>query len=188
MVWTSNLAEAKSRLAQGEKVLWLPGSKYVRDDPNRPLVAGFFPIFWNSAWTDWQAPHTLGILCDPRHPALEGFPTDSHSNWQWWNIQYGARPYILTKHRDLKPIVQAIDDWFTNRKLGYVFEAKIGSGRLLACSADLHLADKDNKPAAALLRSLIRYFKSDSFSPQIEMQPSDLDELVIRSPVEPPGK
>jgi hypothetical protein len=188
LAWTSDLDEAKKRLAQGQKVLWLPGSQSVSDDPARPLVAGFPPIFWNTAWTDWQAPHTLGILCDPRHPALDGFPTDSHSNWQWWDIQHGARPFILTKHHSLKPVVQLIDDWFTNRKLAYVFEAKVGNGRLLACSADLHLAAKDNKPAAALLRSLMRYVESDRFSPQIEMQPSDLDELLTRSPAKLPGK
>ena len=32
------------------------------------------------------SPGTLGILCDPSHPALENFPTEYHSNWQWWNI------------------------------------------------------------------------------------------------------
>ena len=35
---------------------------------------GFSPIFWNTAWTNWQPPHTLGILCDPKHPALAVVP------------------------------------------------------------------------------------------------------------------
>ncbi|MBN8456774.1 MAG: discoidin domain-containing protein [Verrucomicrobia bacterium] len=183
VVWVRDLDAAKEALAKGCKVLWLPGSRFVRDDPSRPLVAGFSPIFWNTAWTNWQPPHTLGILCDPKHPALREFPTDLHSNWQWWGIQHRARPFILTKHPDIKPIVQVIDDWVTNRKLGYVFEAKVGDGKLLACSADLLLASADEYAATALLFALMRYVDSDRFDPTVSLRPSDLDVLVRNAPI-----
>ena len=39
--------------------------------------------------------------------------------------------------KDLRPIVQVIDDWNTNRKLGLIWECRVGSGKLLVCSADL---------------------------------------------------
>ena len=38
------------------------------------IQIGFSSIFWNTAWTAKQAPHTLGILCNPAHPALSEFP------------------------------------------------------------------------------------------------------------------
>lgn len=183
VVWARDLDVAKEALAKGCNVLWLPGSRCVRDDPSRPLVAGFSPIFWNTAWTNWQPPHTLGILCDPKHPALREFPTDLHSNWQWWEIQHRSRPFILTKHPDIKPIVQVIDDWVTNRKLGYVFEAKVGDGKLLACSVDLHLADADEYAATALLFALMRYVDSDRFNPSVSLQLSDLDGLARNAPI-----
>lgn len=41
------------------------------------------------------APGTLGFLCDPAHPALEHFPTEFHSDWQWWRLVKNARPIIL---------------------------------------------------------------------------------------------
>lgn len=181
IIVAKSLDSALSALAAGKRVLWMAAGT-VADDPARPLVAGFSPIFWNTAWTKWQPPHTLGILCDPRHPAFASFPTDSHSNWQWWEIQRGARPFILTRHHGLKPIVQVIDDWVTSRKLGYVFEAKVGAGKLLACSADLE-TDLPKRPAARQLRaSLLHYLCSSACKPSVVMTPADLGELVAQGP------
>ena len=178
-----SLPDALTSLAAGKSVLWLPPAAEIRDDPARPLVAGFSPIFWNTAWTNWQPPHTLGILCDPKHPALAAFPTDGHSNWQWWEIQQGARPFLLTELRPLKPVVQVIDDWFTNRKLGYVFEAKVGPGKLLACGADL-AGDLTGRPAARqLLASLRAYLHSERFAPAVTLTPEEIGRLVQPPPV-----
>ncbi|MEI8038637.1 MAG: sugar-binding domain-containing protein [Verrucomicrobiota bacterium] len=175
---TRDLEVAKGALARGGNVLWLPAAARVRNDDARPLVAGFSPIFWNTAWTAWQPPHTLGILCDPKHPALAGFPTDFHSNWQWWELQQNAQPFILTELRDLKPLVQVIDDWVTNRKLGYVFEARVGTGRLVACSADL-AAGLSGRPAARQLRaSLLHYMAGQAFAPTVDLTPAQLADLL----------
>ena len=58
---------------------------------------------------------------------------------------------------DLRPTVQVIDDWVTNRKLGLVFEAKVGKGKLLVCSIDLK-NDLDQNPVARQMRhSLLDY-------------------------------
>lgn len=171
---TRKFDEAVKSLEKGGKVLWLPTADEIRDDPDRPLVAGFSPVFWNTAWTGWQPPHTLGILCDPKHPAFSRFPTDFHSNWQWWELQHGARPFILTDMPRLKPVVHVIDDWFTNRKLGYVFEARVGKGKLLACSIDLD-SDLAKRPVARQFRaSLLTYLKGPSFDPK---SPLDLKQL-----------
>src|ERR1019366_10469401 len=74
-------AHARSALESGGTVFLMIPPERVRPDATRGGVAlGFSSIFWNTAWTEGQAPHTLGVLCDPRHPALAAFPTDSHSN------------------------------------------------------------------------------------------------------------
>ena len=175
---TRDLAEATAALARGGNVLWLPRSAQVRNDAARPLIAGFSPIFWNTAWTNWQPPHTLGILCDPKHPALAGFPTDSHSNWQWWEIQQGTQPFILTDLREVKPLVQVIDDWVTNRKLGYVFEARVGTGKLVACSAELETGLSDRPVARQLRASLLHYMAGESFAPAVSLTPAQLTLLL----------
>jgi len=138
---------------------------------------GFSSIFWNTVWTNWQAPHTLGILCDPAHPALGQFPTEDHSNWQWWELMHGTAPFLLTEHRDLKPIVQVIDDWVTARKLALAFEARVGEGKLLACSCDL-VNDLDERPVARQMRrSLLAYMAGGQFSPQFSMTIAQVADL-----------
>lgn len=169
--------EAARRLAEGGKVLLLPPAATIRNDEKHPITMGFSSIFWNTVWTNWQPPHTLGILCDPKHPALARFPTEYHSNWQWQELMHNAAPFILTEHRDLQPVVQVIDDWVTARKLALVFEARVGKGRLLACSCDL-VNDLDNRLVARQMRhSLLTYMAGDRFDPKYVMTPEQLTDL-----------
>ncbi len=180
---TADLEEALGHLEKGASVLWLPSSSRIANDPERPLVQGFSPIFWNTAYTNWQPPHTLGLLIDPQHPAFGDFPTDFHSNWQWWEIQKGAQPFILTEHPDLLPLVQMIDDWTTNRRIGLVFEAKVGDGRLIASSADLASELSERPAARQLRRSLLEYMNGDRFSPPVSLEEADLRKLLRPEPV-----
>lgn len=151
-------AAVEKHLQAGGKVLWLPGPGQVKGDPESgPVQFGFSSMFWNTIWTQRQAPHTLGIFCDPGAKALSEFPTERYTNYQWWDIIHGSTPFILTQHRELEPLVHVIDDWVTGRKLGLLFEAKVGNGTVLACSADLS-HDLDKRPAARQLRaSLLHY-------------------------------
>jgi len=67
---------------------------------------------------------------------------------------------------ELRPLVQIIDDWFTNRRLALVFEAKLGECDLIICGSDLH-TDLHRRPAARQFRkSLLNYMKSPSFRPR----------------------
>ncbi len=173
--WNEAAAE---RLSQGGKVLLLPSAHAIKNDPRHPVRMGFSSIFWNTVWTNWQAPHTLGILCDPNHPALAWFPTEYHSNWQWWELVHGAAPFLLTDHRDLRPVVQVVDDWVTARKLALVFEARVGSGKLLACSCDL-TGDLDKRPVARQMRhSLLTYMAAARFDPKYGMTTQQVADLL----------
>jgi hypothetical protein len=122
-----------AHLDAGGKVLLLT-PKLAVEHPK----GSFTPIFWNRYMFNSQSCQTLGLLCDPEHPALRGFPTDFHSDWQWEEIVTHSRAVVMDSlPKKLRPIVQVIDDWNTNRKLGLVFECRVGKGRLLVCSADL---------------------------------------------------
>ena len=67
-------ARALSILDGGGRVLLLIPPGKAREDRWGKVALGFSSIFWNTAWTRRQPPHTLGILCDPAHPALSGLP------------------------------------------------------------------------------------------------------------------
>lgn len=169
-------AEAQAILQQGGKVLLtLPARS-----PDQPadIELGFTPIFWNTWCTKGQAPHTLGILCDPAHPALAAFTSTSHTDWNWWYPLHRATPLILDGlPRALRPIVQVIDDWYTNRRLGLVIECKVGRGRLLLCGMDV---TKDDPVSRQLLASLLRYMRDSAFAPSTTLEVSQVKGLSNR--------
>jgi hypothetical protein len=58
---------------------------------------------------------------------------------------------------DLRPLVQVIDTWFEARRLGLLYEAQVGDGRLVVCSMDLQ-SDLEHRPVARQMRySLSQY-------------------------------
>ena len=165
--------------AGGRVLLMIPPERVKGDAKLGKIALGFSSIFWNTAWTARQAPHTLGILCDPKHPALADFPTESHSNWQWWYLVSRAGAMILDDlPAKLRPTVQVIDDWFTARKLGLVFEARLGKGKLLVTSIDLNSGLETNLVARQMRASLLNYVASERFKPKIKVSAEQIRSLV----------
>ena len=127
------------------------------------------------------APGTLGLLCDPAHPALKAFPTAFHSDWQWWPVVMNSAAAILDGAPSaLRPIVQVIDnfDEDRNHRLGLVFECRVGGGRLLFCGADLPSLATEHPEARQLLRSLLDYAASDRFDPSVPLDGAPLSALA----------
>lgn len=164
VIYTRSFDEARRALAEGKKVLLNPAA----DDLNG-LEGKFVQVFWSPVHFPNQA-GTMGIYCDPSHPALASFPTEAHSNWQWWDVCKRAKTLVLDSlDARIDPIVRMTDNFYKNRNLALVFEAKVGEGRLLVCSSDL--ADSlDARPVARRLRySLLRYMGSEAFRPEAEL-------------------
>ncbi|MDR3194190.1 MAG: beta-galactosidase [Tannerella sp.] len=173
--WDGTLA---ARLERGESVLLTVPRGRIRPEKGGRIATGFSSIFWNTAWTRGQAPHTLGIYCDPKHPALAAFPNEGFSDYQWWDIVSECDAIDLSDFpADFRPVIHLIDDWFTNRKLGILFEAKVGKGKLMVCSADLQTG-LPRRPAAAQLRqSLLEYMASGQFNPPKELDAATIGKL-----------
>jgi hypothetical protein len=168
--------DAMKYLTDGGKLMLVAPSAAVAGN----AVPSFGPLFWNNiTFPGGNRVHTLGILCDPESPAMAKFPTDSHSNWQWWELAATAKPMILTDMPgELKPLVQTIDDWLTCRKLGLVIEAKVGNGKLILSSIDLS-QNLDARPVARQLRrSLLDYMASDAFAPSATLSADQLKSLL----------
>ena len=78
----------------------------------------------------------------------------------------------------LRPLVQPIDTWFENRRLGLLFEAKVGPGKLMVCSMNL-ATDLDQRLVAQQMRqSLIAYMESEAFTPGIEVMVEQIQALL----------
>ncbi len=143
------------------------------------VAIGFSTVFWNTAWTNNQAPHTLGIICDPKHPVFSDFPTEFHSNWQWWDPVSHSQAMLLDDFpSELKPLIQPIDTWFENRRLALAFESKTNGGRLLVCSIDLKDLKEERRVSKQLLISILKYMNSESFKPRVEVGINKINELT----------
>ncbi|WP_146453848.1 discoidin domain-containing protein [Rubripirellula tenax] len=186
LVVTHSLDEKSIKgLQAGKRVVWLARPSLVKTD----FTIGFSPIFWNTAWTNGQSPHTLGVLCDPAHAALRDFPTRFHSDWQWWElISQSAAMRIDQLPGDVETIVQVVPDWSRPKRLALAIEAKVGAGKLIVCSIDLE-TDLDRRPAANQFRqSLMKYAASDDFEPNASVTVEQLSKLFRKpSPLESMG-
>ena len=161
---TRKLDEALAELSKGAAVVLLPDLKEIAQCS---VKSGFETVFWNFCFAN--QPPTMGILCDPEHPLFEIFPTEFHSNWQWFWPTTKARAMVLTAApADFRPVVQMIDNIETCRKLSLIWEAKVGTGRLIVCSSDLP-AIQDKPEGRQLFSSLLRYAGSTKFQPKQEL-------------------
>ncbi len=182
MIANSFMAEdTQKHLAAGGKVLLLP----KLDKLPHSVVGGFQCDFWSPMFSMAAVkrgvtppPGTLGILCNPASPALAGFPTEFHSNWQWWQLVKNSRPIQFDDTpKDFRPIVQVIDNFVRNSKLGLIAETKVGKGSMLICAIDLP-AIQDKPEGRQMLHSLLAYMNTPAFAPAMEIDAVILSKLL----------
>ncbi len=167
---------AKEVLNKGGIVLLLLADKV---EQGKEVVQYMTPVFWNTSWFKMRPPHTVGTLVNDYHPIFREFPTDYYTGLQWWELIHKAQVMELSNFpADFQPLVQPIDTWFINRKLGMLFEARIGKGRIIICSADLR-SDPQNRPVAnQLYYSILQYMNSHLFHPEYELKLSLIEDLT----------
>ena len=111
------------------------------------------------------------------HPLFRNFPTEEHSDWQWWSIARNSRPMILDNtSKTYRPVLQVIDNIERNHKLGIVFEFRIGKGKLLVCTTDLN-AIQGTPEGNQFRTALLRYAKSAQFQPDTALSWEELTGL-----------
>jgi hypothetical protein len=160
------------RLEAGATVLFTPDKKALRGR----IEQSFASVFWSAPWTNGGEGETLGILANPAHPVFRHFPTEGWTNWQWHDLLVNARPLILDEWsssapwpKDYRPVLQLIDDWYQNRKLALLAEARVGRGKLMICALDIE-SDLDKRVAARQFRtSLLAYLAGPRFQPGTEI-------------------
>ena len=169
-------------LLSGAKVLFFPDHEAVQDQS----VGGLFtPDYWNYRMfksisennNKPVSPGTMSILTNPDLPLFIDFPTEFHTNWQWWPIVKNSRPFILDNApKDYFPLVQVVDNFERNHKLGLIFEFAIGKGKLLVCMSDLRSV-QDKPEAKQLYSSILKYMSSGKFDPEQNLSADELNAL-----------
>jgi len=150
----------------------------------------FLPVFWSPVHFPKQA-GSMGLLIDHTHPALKNFPTEKHTDWQWWSIVKRSKAMQIDSIPGASPIVETIDNFVNNRRLATVFEAKLGKGAIIVTSIDLitpDTADGQYKTGITpeiehLRHCLAQYINSTDFNP-----PTSITEQQLRSLITNDGK
>ncbi|MES2276554.1 MAG: sugar-binding domain-containing protein [Bacteroidota bacterium] len=168
---------AKKSLDKGKSVLLILDSASIV----KSVPGAFQTDFWcYPMFKKYSPPGTLGILTNPAHGVFSNFPTESHSNWQWWHILKDSPVMVLDSlPNNFRPIIQVVDNFERNQKLGLLFEARVGKGRLIVSSIDL---TKDSPEIRSLFSSIVNYMKSSHEQPKDSFDYNILNKIVRSSP------
>ena len=176
---TDSLDEnALKTLESGGKVLITAAGKISF---GKDIIQHLTPVFWNTSWFKMRPPHTTGILVNEHHPVFEAFPTEYHSNLQWWELLNKQQVMQFTEFpADFQPLVQSIDTWFISRKAGMMFEANVLNGKLVMTSMDITSEPEKRVVARQMYKSVIDYMQSDRFRPSSTITPEVISALFTK--------
>lgn len=160
--------EVSDRLENGETLILSLSESQI----NGEMPYAFLPIYWTQ-FDKLGNSQSMGLICNPEHHLFNDFPTDFHTNWQWWELLRTAKPIIFDEFgmehhwsKSSRPLLQLIDGWKTNRTVGVLAEAKYGKGKILITSMDL-TSDLERRIVVKQFRhSLLQYIKSAHFAPK----------------------
>ena len=116
--------------------------------------------------------------------ALPIYPTEEHSDWQWYTVVKHSYPLILDRLNDIdyRPAVQVIDNVERNHRLGLLMEFAVGKGKLMLLMADIK--ELEAKPEGQqFIKSVIDYMNTPDFAPATAIDYDDLQSLLTQPSV-----
>lgn len=166
-------------LDDGAKEILISGGRvFLSPDPDKEslpysIKSSFTTDFW-SVGTFSSQEGSMGLLIDSDHPLFKDYPTDFHSDYQWF-IQSSQRAIILPD--GIKSIVTVLDSYAYLRNMGMLLEFNCENGRVLVSTMGLHKLKKYPE-CRALLTSIYRYMDSEDFTPDQNISYEELSRLV----------
>lgn len=157
--YTRNYDEAMALLKKGQKVLFNPDWRTLQG-----IEGKFVPVFWSPVHFPNQA-GTMGVLCNPTHPALADFPTDMHTDWQWWDLNINSTTLVVDSLQGGASVVEMVDNFVHNRRLTSLYEGCVGEGKLMLATFDLQTTLDKRPVARQMLYSILNYMNSEEFAP-----------------------
>ena len=173
-VFNNRSPEMLAVLKRGGSVLFLP----ERDSIRQPIDGRFVPVFWSPLHFPDQSP-THGTIIEKDHPVFHNFPTDSHTDWQWWELLAKSTSVDMSAvtSGQSPPIMRFIDKFNRNALPAILWEAKIGKGKLFVCTLDIETELHQKPVAKALRNSILAYMNGNAFDPAGELTESQLETL-----------
>ncbi len=166
--------KAKAILEKGGTVYLSPDS--VKEQLPHSIRGQFSTDFW-SVGTFSAQEGGMGLWIEKDHPVFKRFPTEFHTNWQWW-LMAGQRAVILPEEwKEIRPIVRQLDSYAYLRPMAMLLECRCGNGKLLLSTMGLQQLT-EYPEARALLNSIYDYLDSEEFSPAQRIPVEALEKMV----------
>ncbi|OOM73729.1 beta-galactosidase [Clostridium puniceum] len=174
--------EAISLLEKGENVVLFPKLNTLKKSIEGFYCTDFwcYPMFRSiSESMKKEIPvGTMGLFINNNHPIFKNFSCEEYSTYQWWNIVSNSRSIILDNTlKDFRPIVQTIDNFERNHKLGLMFECEVLNGNLLVCACDFEKITNEIE-VKQFLFSILNYVRGEEFKPSLKINISELKNIL----------
>lgn len=173
-----NVYETRVFDEQTRAVLQNGGRVYLFPDADKEslpysIKTQFTTDFWSvGTFTDQEG--GMGQLIDTEHPILKEFPTDFHTDWQWW-IMATKRAVILP--HPMKTIITEMDSYAFLRPMAQLIEFRCLKGKVLLSTMELHKSQQYPE-ARALQTAIYEYLSGEGFEPSEEIAEEELSMLV----------
>jgi len=185
-------------LENGGDVLMLYRVPATRDRKVRARQEEYYlPATWDRfKGVIWDRGHNCGAIIRASH-ALDGFPHDGFLNLQFHALVNDCDKIILDDFpAPVAPIMEGVDKAtrdrfdvynfklselqpaYTMRKFGYLFELKVGAGRLFVSGLNFTGLNQNVPETCAMFESLLRYVTSAAFQPAAQLSSEALAEYL----------
>ncbi len=184
--------EVFRHLERGGDVLMLWRVPETRDR-TAPREKYYLPSTWDRfKAVIWDRGHNLGGFLRP-HPATKGFPTDGFVDFQFAGLIDDCDKASLDGFPvAVDPIIQGVDkavrdrydvftfklrelqpDW-TMRRFAYLFDLRVGRGRLMVSAFNFTGLERDVPEACAMFESIAACVASPSWKPKAKIGVGEL--------------
>ena len=173
-----NVYETRVFDEQTRAVLQNGGRVYLSPDADRESLPNsiktqFTTDFW-SVGTFAEQEGGMGQLIDTEHPIFKEFPTDFHTDWQWW-IMAMKRAVVLP--HPMKTIITEMDSYAFLRPMAQLIEFNCLNGKVLLSTMELHKS-LQYPEARALQAAIYEYLSGEEFRPAEELTVEELRTMV----------
>ena len=177
-VCPENVYETRAFDVKTREILQNGGRVYLSPDADKESLPNsiktqFTTDFW-SVGTFADQEGGMGQLIDTEHPIFKEFPTDFHTDWQWW-IMATKRAVILP--HPLKTTITEMDSYAFLRPMAQMIEFRCLKGKVLLSTMELHKSQQYPE-VRALQASIYTYLSGENFEPAEEITEEELSMLV----------
>lgn len=177
-VCPENVYETRAFDVKTREILQNGGRVYLSPDADKESLPNsiktqFTTDFW-SVGTFADQEGGMGQLIDTEHPIFKEFPTDFHTDWQWW-IMASKRAVILP--HPMKTIITEMDSYAFLRPMAQMIEFRCLKGKVLLSTMELHKSQQYPE-VRALQASIYTYLSGENFEPAEEITEEELSMLV----------